>query len=662
MLDNFNSIINKDIYDERIIKDVIHFASTKQISVEIINENIKGSTVINNVTISLSKSFEFQKLIDRQKELEEHLFYIPEEDKNQRLKITGKLNHQKQVIDNFVREIILLAEKLQSKDFNSERSNRARELFDEGKFKEANDFWENETPNMLEEQEYLLSKIEKFNEDLKNNANDFFIAALTSQYDYENPNHFKRTCDYFDASIKSFPTFESLSAYASFLNEHNEYDLSQKYYQRILDDFEKELSPATKTAVLYNLGEHYDTPEEYEEAISELQILIANHKKTAKNEYDVLPTFTAQALFNLGNFHIRQDKVKEAIREYKESVSIYQKNVEDNPNYYLPRIASGLMTLGKLYVKEKDRAKAIKELSNASEIYSKLSPKNPKAFLQDLRDTYYVRGACFASNSDYEKSIQDNLRASEITRQLDTNDSWINLQIIADSLEQIDFCQFKQGFKPNEKYLLEAISLRTKLVKETSEIHFYNVVQSTLRLCWGSYHEKERYQDAISLAEKSLALARELKDKESLINRLGTLEIILLLISSCLVEREFKQGLKEALEGRRILFSLKESSDLIGLTFQMCFLLTLGYLYVRNKQIEKAIEVAMECMLTASFAPKIDDEWQEHAKNLGRLWIMCDQTQETYILAIEGVAILRGANIEQIKILREWAKTQIKNE
>ncbi len=633
MSENFDPILNKDIYDERIIRDVIHFASTKQISVEIINENIKSSTVINNVTISLSKSFEFQTLIDRQKELEEHLFYIPEKDENQRLKIAEKISHQKKVIDNFVREIILLAEKLQSKDINSERTNRARELFDEGKFKEANDFWENETPNMLEEQEYLLSKIEKFNEDLKNNANDFYIAALTSQYDYENPNHFKRTCDYFNASIKSFPTVESLFMYADFLNEHSEYDLSQKYYRRILNDFEKELSPAHKTAVLYNLGEHYDTPEEYEEAVSELQMLIASHKKTAKNEYDVLPTFIAQAFFNVGNFHIQQDKVKEAIREYKESVSIYQGKVEENPNYYLPQIAGGLKMLGGLYLKEKEVAKAIKELNNALEIYSKLSSKNPKAFLRGLRDIHYLRASCFLVNSDFEKSIQDNLRASEITRQLDTNDSWRDLHIIADSLEQVDFCQCLQGFESNEEYLLEAISLRTKLVKETSEIHFEKLVQSTLRL-WSLYTLKERNQDAISLTEKSLALARKLKDKESPINCFGTTEIILCLITSRLVEEDDEQGLKEALEGYKILVELNETSDLVGLSFLVRFKLALGFLYCQNNQPENAQNLAFECVAT-TFLNMNDSNLQELFEDFGYLWARCGLTSVTLGITIE---------------------------
>ena len=94
----------------------------------------------------------------------------------------------------------------------------------------------------------------------------------------------------------------------------------------------------------------------------------------------------------------------------------------------------------------------------------------------------------------------------------------------------------------------------------------------------------------------------------------------------------------------------------------MRFLLALGFLYVQNKQIEQAIEVAVECLLTASFMENFDTEWQQLAKDSGALFAMCGLTQEMLILTTEAIAIMRGANSHQIKAIQKWAKSQVKNE
>ncbi len=89
MLENIKTISNEGISNEQVINNIVHLASTKEISFKLTNENIKDSTVINNVTISLSKSFEFQDLVERQKELEDSFLYIPEENAAKRLEISS---------------------------------------------------------------------------------------------------------------------------------------------------------------------------------------------------------------------------------------------------------------------------------------------------------------------------------------------------------------------------------------------------------------------------------------------------------------------------------------------------------------------------------------------------------------------------------------------
>src|SRR5215216_2525889 len=258
MLEDFNLIVNRDLSNEQVINDVIQFVSTKKFPVDIVNERIQGSIVINNVTISLSKSFEFQELIKKQASLEETFSNLPEGDTSQRLKISAAINHQKGLIKKYVQDILKLAAQFSCIEINTNRLRRAKEFFDNGDFARARAVFEKELEQMKDEQTRLLIEREKYEAailpKLKNNSQEFLVLALATETDFSNPNRFKEANEYFEASIRSFQNKDNLSQYANFLWEHNFLSNAHHYYHKVIDECFEDLCLLEYGVILANLG------------------------------------------------------------------------------------------------------------------------------------------------------------------------------------------------------------------------------------------------------------------------------------------------------------------------------------------------------------------------------------------------------------------------
>jgi hypothetical protein len=80
----------------------------------------------------LSKSFEYQQLIEEQTLLEEKFSSLPEDNTPERLDISAQINHQKEVIRKYVQDILTLAGQFNCIEINTDRLRRAKEFFDKG--------------------------------------------------------------------------------------------------------------------------------------------------------------------------------------------------------------------------------------------------------------------------------------------------------------------------------------------------------------------------------------------------------------------------------------------------------------------------------------------------------------------------------------------------
>lgn len=98
-------------------------------------QNIKDSKI--NITQILGKSYQYKDLLERLNEQQEIFDLIPENNTEKRLKISGKINELKSLIEQFKQDVLSLAATFEKIEINTERLKRAKEFFDRGELSEA---------------------------------------------------------------------------------------------------------------------------------------------------------------------------------------------------------------------------------------------------------------------------------------------------------------------------------------------------------------------------------------------------------------------------------------------------------------------------------------------------------------------------------------------
>jgi tetratricopeptide (TPR) repeat protein len=311
---------------------------TPDINIE--NKDIRDSVIINQVEQNiLPKSYEYSDLLDQLNTQIELFALLPKSETEKRLKVSGKINNLKDVIERFKSDVLQLARAFQNIDINTERLQRAKAFFDKGEFGEARAVLEIELEQMQDEQTHLLEERKYYETEvlpkLIKNAEEFRILALSTLTNYADPNRFENARNYFERSIKSHAKKSNIFQYALFLNRHNQFIEAEKYYLQYLNDFASQ------------------SPE------NEENDLASQFSRSEK----------AEVLNNLALLHSYQNRYEEALKEHEEALQIYRILSGINPNTYLPRVALTLNNLTTLYTELNNPEEALKKYQEASQIY-----------------------------------------------------------------------------------------------------------------------------------------------------------------------------------------------------------------------------------------------------------------------------------------------------
>jgi tetratricopeptide (TPR) repeat protein len=596
MLERFKSIINKDIYDEQIMKDFVHFGSAKQISVEIINENIIDATVINNVTIALSKSFEYQTLIDRQKKLQEHFSLIPENDNKKRLKISAKINHQEKVIKNYAQDILKLAEQFSRIEINTARLRSAKEFFDDGKFAEARAVFETELEQMRDEQSRLLKEREKYETDtlpkLKNNAEEFLVFALATETDYSNTNRFEKTNQYFEDSIKSFKNKENLRQYAYFLQTHNFLANAHAYYHEILDDHFEGLFDWEYGLILGNLGiVHNHFPSRGHLGINDFEkALKIWHQINDKTPSDSMQLQIASTLNLISSWYVKMDDFEKALQNTEESLLIFR-HIEELTSYKYPdRIAGQLRNLG-LFNKQLDNFKKSEEqLSEALSICKKIKKDKGLEKKSLLSEIYGDLADLYEKQNNYQKARKYSLASLKILRELVNVNPNRYLSKLAhglyNSAHQFDK---ENNFEEALKHSEEAHGIFHGLNDVNPDAYSEGICRSHEQL-GRLYTDIKNFEHATRYLEKALIEVRTLVEVDS---KRYSSNLGLILLNYAELKQElldFDNSLvyfKEALE---VFENLAKSNPKVYLRWLAFTSLGLGSIYEDLREVENALK------------------------------------------------------------------------
>ncbi len=172
-----------------------------------------------NFTIFIGKSYEYKELME-QLEVQKKLLNLTENSED-KLNIEKKINELKVTIDQFKRDVLQLTTAFDKIDIETERLKQVRSLFGAGKISEAREILTIELKRMQKERVWLIQEQERYEKEilpgLKNNSEEFYILALTTQMDYDNSNRIDDASRYFDLSIENDKNTLIRFSYAYFL-------------------------------------------------------------------------------------------------------------------------------------------------------------------------------------------------------------------------------------------------------------------------------------------------------------------------------------------------------------------------------------------------------------------------------------------------------------
>lgn len=355
--------------------------------------NAKGDVIIGGSKVTnIYGSIDYHKLVEQIKELEEDLNDIPLDRIERRLQKSEELVELRKQEKDFKQEVLRLAGTFSKIEINTERLKKAQQYFTQGKFREADAILKAE--ELSHDQEHLLNakesknrELEELNKQLLGNANEFLIKAQITATNFNNPNRFQDACRFYEQSIRSYAHFVNLFEYAYFLQQHNQHNEAERYYQGAMKRFGSELDAPTRATTLNNLGALQSKKNEFEDAMKSFKEALEIRRKLAQaNPQTYLPD-VATTLNNLGILQKDKNEFEDAMKSYKEALEIRRKLAQSNPQAYLPDVAMTLNNLGNLQCKKNEFVDALKSYKEALEIYRKLAQTNPQTYLPDVAVT-----------------------------------------------------------------------------------------------------------------------------------------------------------------------------------------------------------------------------------------------------------------------------------
>ncbi|MDQ3801054.1 MAG: tetratricopeptide repeat protein [Acidobacteriota bacterium] len=440
--------------------------NSEQNPLGVFNFNAQGN--VNSpvdVNILLGKSYEYNNLLDQLNTQQKLFDRTPEAETTERLEISKKINNLKDLIEQFKRDVLQLAEQFNRIEINSDRLNRAKEFFDKGEFGEARAVLQTELEQMQDEQSHLLRQREHYETEvlpnLINNSQEFFILALSTQSDYTNPNYYQDTRDYFERSIKSHTDKSNVFQYAVFLQEHNQFAEAEKYYLQCLDDFAHQLSQDERATTLNNLAILHSNQNNYEEALKEYEEALQIYRSLDDINPNTYLSDVAMTLNNLAILHSNQNNYEEALEEFEEALQIYRNLTEINPNAYLPYVATTLNNLGLLHSNQNNYEEALKEYEEALQIRRNLAEINPNTYLPNVAKTLNNFAGLHFAKDELEEVLQKSEESTEIYRELVVTNFQAYFPYLSVNLSNLAlFYQVKiQQREKSITYAIEAITI-----------------------------------------------------------------------------------------------------------------------------------------------------------------------------------------------------------
>ena len=361
---------------------------------------------------------------------------------------------------------------------DTERLQNAKQLFEEGKFKEAGgsmgaNEMTGDLESLLNERDQLQKKIKNNETHLKNNANEFLILAKLTAIDYALTDRFEKALEYFEMSIKAERNYENISSYAEFLLKHDRNIEAEQYFQ---------------------------------EAVEIVRELVN------ENSLKYLPELV-KSLNSLGGIQRTIDQLDESEKSYHEALEICRSIADDGQDEHLAHLGEVLHSIGVVYRRKHEYDSAKNFLEEALEVRRKLANDGSEKSLDNLANSINSLAVLLYSmgmGSIVESLLQE---AKEIRRKLGEDNPNEFLGLYAHLLTNIGDIQYRNGRDDEGKQSFqEAIKFLRDLSETNPQQYLSALAAALLRFVKNLLEEEEDFVLIEGLAYETLSIYRNLAE------------------------------------------------------------------------------------------------------------------------------------------------------
>ncbi len=504
---------------------------------------------------------------------------------NKQLQCSREINETQKDLEIFLIGVLNVAASLGKIDVTQNLSlQQARQLFEEGKFMEAN--------AALDETE-MDKEGEAINARSETLANKYLLKAQLTALNKTLPNWFEEAKRFYEEAIKTYQSYNTCFACAYFLQTHNQHNQAIKYYQQALGFAKDETEKAT---MLNNLGLLHSDKNEFPQAEEAYREALNIRRALAEvNPQTYLPA-VATTLNNLGALHRAKNEIPQAEAAYTEALNIRRSLAEVNPQIYLPDVAMTLNNLGILHSDKNEFPQAEEAYSEALNIYRSLAEVNPQIYLPDVAMTLNNLGILHSDKNEFPQAEEAYSEALNIYRSLAKVNPQIYLPDVAMTLNNLAVLHSdKNEFPQAEEAYREALNIRRSLAEINPQTYLPDVAMTLNNL--GILHsDKNEFPQAEEAYREALNIRRALAE----VNPQTYLPKVAMTLNNLAVlhsdKNEFPQAEEAYSEALNIYRSLAEVNPQIYLPDVAMTLNNLGILHSDKNEFPQAEEAYREAL------------------------------------------------------------------